>query len=91
MKSVRLKRILHWTGSILSIVGIIFVAIKISEYGGQIAFSRFSYRSLFVLFGLAIIYATANVLLALAWKALLLYLGIDVNFVWTIRTTELRN
>lgn len=86
MKSVLLKRILHWTGSILSIVGIIFVAIKISEYGSQIAFSRFNYRSLFVLSGLAIVYATANVLLALAWKALLLYLGIDVNFVWTIRT-----
>jgi uncharacterized membrane protein YbhN (UPF0104 family) len=86
MKSVLLKRILHWTGSILSIVGVVFVAIKLSEYGGQIAFSRFTFGSLLSLFGLAVVYATANVLLALAWKTLLQHLGIDVNFVWAIRT-----
>ena len=86
MKYVRLKRIMNWAGLILSIVGIIFVAIKLSEYGGQIAFSRFTTGSLLALFGLAIGYASANMLLILAWKMLLQHLGIAVNFVWVIKT-----
>lgn len=86
MKSAHLKRILHWTGSILSIVGVIFVAIKLSEYSGRIPSSLFTFGNLLSLFGLAVVYATANLLLALAWKTLLQHLGIVVNFVWAIRT-----
>ena len=85
MKSVRLKHILHWTGSILSIAGVVFVAIKLSEYGGQIA-SRLTSANLLVLLGLAMVFATANLLLALAWKTLLQHFGSVVNFVWAMRT-----
>ena len=81
-----MKKILHWSGSILSIAGVIFVAIKLSEYGAQFGFSWLTFGSLLALFGLAIIFASANIFLALAWKALLRHLGIDVNFAWAIRT-----
>lgn len=86
MASDRLKRALHWTGSMLGIVGVVFVAIRLYEYEGQIDFSRFTSGKLQVLFGLAVIYAAANFLLALAWKALLQHFGIAVSFAWVIKT-----
>lgn len=82
----RLKRALHWTGSMLGIVGVVFVAIRLYEYEGQIDFSRFTSGKLQVLFGLTVIYAAANFLLALAWKALLQHFGIAVSFAWVIKT-----
>ena len=86
MASDRLKRILHWTGALLGIVGVVFVAIKLYEYGGQIDFSRFTSGKLQALFGLTVIYTAANFLLALAWKALLQHFEIAVNFAWVIKT-----
>ena len=70
----------------LGIFGVVFVAIKLYEYEGQIDFSRFTLGKLQVLCGLAMIYAAANFLLALAWKALLQQFGIAVSFAWAIKT-----
>ena len=86
MASDRLKSVLHWTGSMLGIVGVVFVAIKLYEYEGQIDFSRFTLWKLQVLCGLAMIYAAANFLLALAWKALLQQFEVAVSFAWAIKT-----
>ena len=86
MVSPRLKRILHWAGSTLSVAGVVFVVIKLSEYSGQIDFSRFTYRHWMVLVALTIIYATANVFLSLAWKRLLQHFRISVRSMWAFRT-----
>ena len=86
MKYFCLKRILNWTGSILGIVGVVFVAIKLSEYRTQIDFSRFTFGNLLALFGLAVVSAIANLLLVSAWKTLLQYFGIVVNFSWSLKT-----
>jgi len=86
MTAANLKRILHWTGSTLSVAGVIFVAIKLSEYGGQIDFSIFTCSHWMALLALAIIYATANVFLSLAWKSLLQHFEISVRSSWALRT-----
>ena len=38
--SVRLKRVLNYAGFCLSILSIIFVVVKLREYGGQIELSK---------------------------------------------------
>ena len=86
MKSVFFKRVLHWTGSALSLASIVFVVIKLSEYVEQIAFSKFTFGSFLTLFSLAVVFAIANLLLALAWKTVLQNFGIVVNIAWAIRT-----
>ena len=86
MPSDRLQRALRWTGSTLSIIGVVFVAIRLYEYEGQIDFSRLTSGKLQVLFGLTVIYTAANFLLALAWKALLQHFEIAVGFIWVIKT-----
>jgi len=36
-----LRRALHWTGSALALLGIIFVALRLHDYGAELDFSRF--------------------------------------------------
>lgn len=80
------KRSLHLAGSSLGALGIVFVAIKLVEYGNQIELSKFGTGTLLALFGLAVAYGAASLLLAFAWRDLLNHLGISVDTRWVVRT-----
>lgn len=66
------KRILHIVGGGLGAAGVLFVAVRLHQYAGQIAADRFSPIEWFFIALLAFIYGGANVLLAMAWLNLIL-------------------
>lgn len=79
------KRSLHLAGIALGALGIVFVAIKLVQYGDQIQLSKFGVGTLLALFGLAVVYGAAGLLLALAWRDLLNHLGISADTRWAVR------
>ena len=74
-----LKRGLHWGGSALAIVGILFVALRLRDYSAEIDFSRFGLVKWSAVVGLALIYGLANLMLALAWWNLLGQFGASTS------------
>ena len=86
MISTRWKNILHWIGSILSSIGVIFVVIKLFEYGGKIDFSVLNFRNLLILLSLVMVYVVACIFSVLAWKSILQHFGVNVNFRWAMKT-----
>ena len=79
------KRILHILGSFLAIVGIVFVVLRLNDYSSQIDFSRFDSLVWGVVISLALIYGLANILLALAWRSLLVYFGSITSRLWAVK------
>lgn len=86
MKHIKWKQLFHWAGLGIGILGIAFVVRKLSEYSDQIDFSGFTFLSICVLFGMMVAYGSANIFLALAWRDLLLYLGVSTAKKWAIQT-----
>lgn len=80
-----LKRILHWTGSILALIGIVFVALRMRNYSAELDFSRFNTTMWSVCLGLALIYGLANLMLAVAWRDLLGHFSVHVLRRWAIK------
>ncbi len=79
------KRILHWAGSVLAIVGIVFVVQRMHDYGSEIDLTRFVATDWYIIAGLSVSYGLANVLLAFAWWHLLVQFGEDISRRWAIR------
>jgi uncharacterized membrane protein YbhN (UPF0104 family) len=79
------KKALHWVGSALAIVGIVFVTMRFYDYGAQLDISRFEDFTWFVVASFAFVYGLANTALALAWWNLLLYFGPITSRLWAIR------
>lgn len=79
------KRGLHWVGSVVAIVGIVFVAVRLRNYGAEIDFHQFRLVEWLVVVALAIVYGVANLMLGLAWWNLLGYLGASTTRRWSIR------
>lgn len=73
------KKYLHWAGSALAIVGIVFVALRLRDYGSQLDFARFDTLVWVMLCGLALTYGMINVFLALAWRNLLLHFDVSTS------------
>ncbi|MBM9519514.1 hypothetical protein JWG39_06730 [Desulforhopalus vacuolatus] len=80
-----LRKALHWTGSALSLAGIVFVSIRLKEYFEGQNFASISLVSWGTIGGLAIIYAVANLLLALAWRQILVQFDSPVTRKWSIQ------
>lgn len=80
-----LKRSLHWAGSAVALVGIVFVVIRLRDYGAQIDFTRFNSAEWLAVGGCALIYGLANLMLASAWRNLLCQLGASPSRSWAIR------
>ncbi len=72
MPSDKAKSIFRWAGSGLSVLAVIFVMVKLKDYGSEIDISFFA-TLVFPIIGLSIVYGLTNVLLAFAWKDLLKY------------------
>lgn len=81
-----LKRYLHWLGSGLAIFSIVFVALRLKDYSGQIDFSQLDLHGWAEVLGLSILYGAANLALAFAWLRVLRQLGTSANRNWVIRT-----
>jgi hypothetical protein len=74
-KGLNWRRWLHGLGSLLAVFGVGFVVLRFHEYWGQLDSSLWSLPRVFQLLGLSIVYGAGNLLLALAWRHLLLHLG----------------
>jgi len=90
--SPSLKKGLHWAGSTLALAGIVFVALRLRDYGDQIDFGRFNLVAWLMIGGFALIYGLANLfglanlLLALAWWNLLNHFGANTAKGWALKT-----
>lgn len=80
-----MKHALHWGGSALAILGIVFVAIRLRDYGAEIDFARFDSEAWLGVAGLALIYGASNLMLAMAWWNLLKQFGANTSRRWAIR------
>ncbi len=81
-----IKRGLHRVGAMLAIAGIIYVALRLRDYGGQIDFNRFGFGTWVLVGGFALIYGCADLMLAQAWRSLLEKFGARVTAHWAIKT-----
>lgn len=80
-----LKRTLHWGGSAAAIAGIVFVALRLHDYGAEIDFARFDLMAWSWVAALALIYGVSNLMLALAWWNLLGQFGARTSRRWAMR------
>jgi glycosyltransferase 2 family protein len=71
-----LRRTLHWVGSGLALIGIVFVALRLHKYWGNLDFYQFTTTAWASMIGLALLYGFANLLLALAWRHFLAHFGV---------------
>lgn len=80
------KKYLSWIGTLLSILGIVFIVIKLKDYSNQIDLSKLTISNWCAFIGLSIFYGCYSLLLApLAWTYLLRYFGISIPLFWSIR------
>jgi glycosyltransferase 2 family protein len=81
-----LRRTLNWTGNALALLGIVFVAFRLHNYGNTIDLTRFNVILCAAIAGFAMIYGISNLMLAAAWWNLLEKFGTNVPHYWAIKT-----
>ncbi|MES2537749.1 MAG: hypothetical protein V4632_17960 [Pseudomonadota bacterium] len=80
-----LRRNLHWVGSGLALMGMMFVAFRLHAYWLDLDFSRLTPSIWWSVVVLAVLYGVTNLLLALAWWHLLTHLGAVVTRLWSVK------
>lgn len=78
------KHIFRLAGSVLAVMGVVFVLVRVSSYLDEINLRAFNCTTLTVASTLATTYALANLLLAQAWRSLLQHFGITVTVKWAV-------
>jgi hypothetical protein len=73
--SPSLRSTLHWGGSGLALAGVVFIALRLHSYWSDLNFSQVDIFAWCLIAVFALIYGSANLLLALAWWHLLRHLG----------------
>lgn len=86
MITPRIKHAIHLVGGGLSIIGLLFIAIKVFDYSKEIDFSGFDIGFWGVIGLLSILYGLLNLLLAFGWWNLLFHFKIKVPLFWATRT-----
>ena len=79
------RRLLHWIGSGLAVVGIGFVVLKLAQYRDQIDLGKLAGPDWLTLLLLVMVCGLSGVLLALAWRALLRHVGVTISFPTAVR------
>lgn len=79
-----MKRLLHWIGGTLAIVGGVFVVLRLRQHAAGLDFGGLSSADLAMLGALALFYGAANILLALAWRQLLVFCTAHVTRLWAV-------
>lgn len=80
------KSLFHLFGAIIAIAGVFFVIQRFYVYFDDVNLSLLGIRFWFFIFLLALIYGAANILLAMSWRALLKFCGVDVSRLWSVVT-----
>ena len=80
----RAKVWLHRGGTLLSLAAILFVGLKLYDYGGELGEMAIGPLAYAGLAALALVYGAANLLLALAWRAVLRWLGVATMREWAV-------
>jgi hypothetical protein len=83
--SASIRRSLHWIGSVLALLGVVFVAFKLHSYWVDLDISRINLDGWCLIVLFALIYGSANLLLSLAWWYLLRHLGASITCAGTIK------
>lgn len=79
-----MRKSLQWVGSGLSFLGVIFLVLQLRENADRIDIGRLTLSDWITIVGLTLAYTTANALLALAWRNLLIFSGQQVTRVSAI-------
>jgi len=82
---LRRKSTLNFLGIFFALIGMGFVVNRLLFYKNQLNWSDFSGISIAILIALMFVYGCANILLALAWRKILMELGITISFSQTIQ------
>ena len=85
MNKSRLKALLHFLGSALACLGVLFVVVRLYKYTGQVNLARFDAWDWGLTAGLVCVYGAANVLLAWAWQHLLAFFHVEVERKWAVK------
>lgn len=86
MNGKQVRKYLHLVGSGLGAIGVFFVAAKLIRYGDQLSFSTLHALTWLEIACLAAGYGICGPILALAWRQLLAFHGVNVTPLWSIRT-----
>jgi len=79
------RRYLNWMGSLLAFGGVVFVGFRLHGYWNNLDFARLTLTVLGCIAVCSCIYSAANVLLAMAWRHILLHLGAPVPHLWSVK------
>ncbi len=82
--SSTLKRVLSWGGGALGILGVVFVALKLFDYGNHLPMNRIGMGQWFGIAALSLLYGASGFLLAIAWRDILRHLGVTVRRDWAV-------
>lgn len=83
--SPTLRRALHWAGSALALIGVVFVGFRMRSYWLDLDLSRITPGAWISIAALSVIYGLANLLLALGWWHFLRHLGATLTRLGSIR------
>ena len=86
MQRPDLRRVAHWIGHLLAILGILFVLIRIYQGADQRHLAELDSQVWMGLVILTLGYGLANFLLAHGWYCLLIQFGAKVSKIWAYRT-----
>jgi uncharacterized membrane protein YbhN (UPF0104 family) len=81
-----LNRVLHWAGSILGLIGVIFVILKLRHHADQIDLQAIDNVAWLSMAALAVVYGSGNTMLARAWYLILNSLGVHPIWFWVLKT-----
>lgn len=76
---------LNRIGTFLGLAGLVFVAMRLHSYAGEIDLRRIGLGGYLAVAALAGLYGASNLLLASGWRRLLAHLGVPVSHSWAIR------
>ncbi len=85
MRDPSLRRLLVWAGRVLTVLGLIFVALRLRTYADQINLAGLGWGGWAALGGLSLLYGAAGVMLGLAWWHLLGHFGALTSRRWAVR------
>lgn len=83
-RKAAVKTWLHRIGMALGLAGVLFVAVRLYAFRGELDMGSFTAGRAAAMAGLSVVYAASNVLLALAWQRLLSALGTPVATRWAL-------
>jgi len=80
MTKSNLRKVLNIAGSVIALLSVLFVAHRIMAYWAQVPDDTFTLKLLSLILILAAIYGAANIILASAWRILMVGLEQSISF-----------